>query len=156
VPRRRDANRQARHEHVEDFVPLRLRLQVIKIANGEADGGHGCPSPMFFAQGAFRVRRTRSVQWLNAGLNRGDHGPPATAVQDVRRGQKREQIRETAREGVGYTRVTLGQRFGEIRVDWTRSLVLALPGTGRDLGRLSSGMRPVCECCYAAQEAQTG
>jgi hypothetical protein len=47
---RRDAKREARHECVEHFVPLRLRLQVIKIANGEGDGGHGCFLAMFFAQ----------------------------------------------------------------------------------------------------------
>jgi hypothetical protein len=50
VARRRDPNREARHDGVEHFVPLPLRLQQIKISSGQVDGRHGSALPMFPAQ----------------------------------------------------------------------------------------------------------
>ena len=50
VASRRDPNREARHDGVEHFVPLPLRLQQIKISSGQVDGRHGSALPMFPAQ----------------------------------------------------------------------------------------------------------
>ena len=47
VASRRDANREARHDRVEHFVPLPLRLQLIKISSGQGDGRHGSASRCF-------------------------------------------------------------------------------------------------------------